>query len=83
MMHGMMMKMMERKVVATSDGGVVVVEGNQMTKYDRNLKMVKEVELPVMEKGEMKHKCSGCSMKEEAKEDTKKPEAANEHANHH
>jgi len=34
-MHGKMMKsMMEKSVVATSDGGVVVMLGNKLFKYD-------------------------------------------------
>ena len=40
-MHGMMMK----SVVATSDGGVVVVAGHKITKYDKDLNLVKEVEM--------------------------------------
>lgn len=44
-MHGMMMKAMEKSVVATSDGGIVVVMGNKLTKYDKDLNVVKEVEL--------------------------------------
>ena len=44
-MHGMMMKMMEKKMVATSDGGVIVLAGNKLTKYDKDLNVVKEVEL--------------------------------------
>ncbi len=44
-MHGMMMKMMMQKsVVATSDGGIVIVAGNKITKYDKHLKLVNEVE---------------------------------------
>jgi hypothetical protein len=41
----MMKSMMERSVVATSDGGVIVVMGNKLTKYDKDLNVVKEVEL--------------------------------------
>ena len=41
----MMKSMMERTVVATSDGGVVVVMCNKLTKYDKNLNLVKEAEL--------------------------------------
>lgn len=40
----MMKSMMERSVVATSDGGVVVVMGNKLTKYDKDLNVVKEIE---------------------------------------
>lgn len=90
MMHGMMMKMMERTVVATSDGGVVVVTGDKMVKYDRNLKVIKEVDLPngmcgmkeMM--GNMKSKCKECTMMN--KEHAEKPEAKAPEApavNHH
>ena len=41
----MMKSMMERSVVATSDGGVVVVMGNKLTKYNKDLNVIKEVEL--------------------------------------
>ena len=47
-MHGMMMKMgemMNKIAVATSDGGIVVIAGDKMTKYDKDLSVVKEVEL--------------------------------------
>lgn len=33
------------KLVATSDGGVVILRGNQLFKYDANLKLVKEAEI--------------------------------------
>ncbi len=45
MQHGMMMKMMGKSVVATSDGGIVIVSANKMSKYDKDLNLVKEVEL--------------------------------------
>lgn len=42
-----MMQMMNRpSMLATSDGGVVVMEGPRLIKYDANLTLVKEVELP-------------------------------------
>ena len=41
-MHAMMMKgMTGTSLVATSDGGVVVFHGNTLTKYDKNLNVVK------------------------------------------
>ena len=49
----MMKSMMERSVVATSDGGVVVVMGNKLTKYDKDLNVVKEAELKM--DGEVDH----------------------------
>ncbi len=45
MMDGKMMGMMQKSVVATSDGGIVFFVGNKITKYDKDLKVVKEVEL--------------------------------------
>ena len=46
MMGGMMMhEMMEKKVIATSDGGIIVVTGNKLLKYDKDLNLVKEVEI--------------------------------------
>ena len=41
-----MMGMMNN-LVATSDGGVVVMIGNKLYKYDKNLKLVKEAEIKV------------------------------------
>jgi hypothetical protein len=49
----MMGHMMMRSVVATTDGGVVVLSGHKMTKYDSDLNVVKEVELK-MDKPPMK-----------------------------
>ena len=45
MEHMMMKSMMEATVVATSDGGVVVLKGNTLTKYDKKLEVVNEVEV--------------------------------------
>lgn len=39
-----MPSMMEKSVTATSDGGVVVLAGSKLSKYDKNLKLVKEVD---------------------------------------
>jgi hypothetical protein len=47
MSQGMMGSMLEKKLVATQDGGVVVWVGNKLIKYDKDLKLVKEVELKV------------------------------------
>jgi hypothetical protein len=45
-MHSMMMKMMMGKsLVATEDGGIVVMSGNKLMKYDKDLNLKKEVEL--------------------------------------
>lgn len=48
MMGPMMMKMMsEKSVTATSDGGIVVLAMNKLTKYDKDLNVVKEVEVKI------------------------------------
>ena len=47
MMPMMMEKMMGKSMVATSDGGVVVLAGNKITKYDKDLNVVKEAEIKV------------------------------------
>ena len=45
-MGGHMMKGMHKpSVVATSDGGIVIVDGPKIAKYDAQLNLVKEVEL--------------------------------------
>ena len=57
-MHGMMMKqMMGRSVIATEDGGIIVMIGNRIAKYDKKLNLVNEIELKVdMEKMQQKMK---------------------------
>lgn len=47
-MPGIMMKgMMEKSIIATTDGGVIVLTGNKLMKYDEDLNLVKEVEIKV------------------------------------
>ena len=46
-MMGMMHGMMSKSLVATSDGGVAVLTGNQLTKYDKDLNVVKTAEVKV------------------------------------
>ena len=95
-MHGMMMKMMEKTMVPTSDGGVIVLAGNQLTKYDKDLNVVKEVELKMdmeaMKKNmdDMMKMCPmmGKGMKDgmsKKDDDNEAAEAAEkvEHASHH
>ena len=94
----MMKSMVERSVVATSDGGVVVVTGNKLTKYDKDLNVVKEVELKMDMEGmqkmmdNMKSMCPmmGKGMKDgmSKKDDDDDDEAAEaaekaEHESHH
>lgn len=47
MMCPMMMKGMEKSVVATSDGGIVVLAGNHLAKYDKDLNLVRELDMKV------------------------------------
>jgi len=61
MHHGMMMKkMMQKEMVATPDGGVIVMAGNKLMKYDKDLNLVKEVEIKVDMEAMMK-KMKECS----------------------
>ncbi len=47
-MGGMMMPaMMQKSIVATEDGGVIVLVGNKLIKYDKDLNFVKEVEIKI------------------------------------
>jgi hypothetical protein len=57
----MMKHMMGPMVVATSDGGVVVVTGNQMTKYDQDLDVIGQAEIK-MDMEAMKMMKAGCPM---------------------
>ena len=46
-MKGGMMGMMHKdSMLATSDGGIVVMSGPRLIKYDRDLNLIKEVEMP-------------------------------------
>jgi len=60
-MGSMMQAMMSKSMVATSDGGVVVLAGNRLLKYDKNLELVKEVKIK-MESEEMRGKMTGMPM---------------------
>ena len=58
-----MMEMMRNNMVATNDGGVVVMLGHKLLKYDEKLNLVSEVEVEKGPKGmpEM-HKEGKCPM---------------------
>ena len=93
----MMKSMMERSVVATSDGGVVVVMGNKLIKYDKDLNVVKEAELKMDMEGMQKmmdNMKSMCPMmksmmggmgkdKDGDDEAAAKPAQAVDHSSHH
>ena len=89
----MMKSMMERSVVATSDGGVVVAMGNKLTKYDKDLNVVKEAELKMDMEG-MQKMMKNCPMMGKgmmgnmdndtgAKTDSPAPANEVDHASHH
>jgi hypothetical protein len=47
-MHTMMCQgMMQKEMVATEDGGVIIMAYNKLCKYDKDLNLVKEVELKI------------------------------------
>ena len=47
MMGMCMCPMMKESLVATQDGGVIVMIGNKLQKYDKNLTLKKEVEIKI------------------------------------
>ncbi len=65
-MYGLMMKgMMEKLVIAAADGGVIVLAGNKLIKYDKDLNLVKEVEIKIDMEGmkkEMAEMMKDCPM---------------------
>lgn len=70
----MMKKMMKKEIVATGDGGVIVFVGNKLMKYDKDLNLIKEVEIQVDMEAMMK-KCremmKKCRMGEGSEETVK------------
>jgi len=94
---GYEMMMGKPSIVASNDGGVIILMGHKLYKYDKNLNLIKEVELkmdmPDM-KG-MKKDCPMCqkmmnkdhsmnqSPEEKKTEDTKPVDAGLEHQEHH
>jgi hypothetical protein len=62
-MHGMMMKsMMEKEMVATENGSVVVMAGNKLMKYDKDLNLKKEVTINTGTKEECANMCKDMCM---------------------
>lgn len=70
---GMMKKMMQREIIATEDGGVAVLAGNKLIKYDKKLNLVNEVKIDTGMKEmcrkmmQKKGKCPTCGSKIEEK----------------
>jgi len=46
-MKDKMRMMMQKSMVASTDGGVIILAGNKLLKYDSKLNLVKEVEIKV------------------------------------
>jgi hypothetical protein len=91
-MCSMMNSMMHKQVVATNDGGIIVVAGNKITKFDKDLNVVKEVEQKMDTQGMqkmMENMKSMCPMMGSAdsdtgvKKDAAAPAAEVDHASHH
>lgn len=62
-MNDMMMKgMMERSMIAAVDGGVIVLAGNKLIKYDKDLNVVKEVEIATDMEAVQKKMMRNCDM---------------------
>ncbi len=64
--QGMMMHtVMSKEMVGTEDGGVIVLIGNKLLKYDKNLDLKKEVEIQIDMKAmkkmmmQMREECPG------------------------
>ena len=58
----MMKKMMGKEMVVSGDGGVIILVGNKLLKYDSDLNLVKETEIKI-DMEAMMEKC-GAMMKE-------------------
>ncbi len=54
--------MMKSQIVATDDGGVIVLVCNKLMKYDKNLNVVKEVELKIDMEEKMTKMMEKCQM---------------------
>jgi hypothetical protein len=79
-----MMQQMHPSMVASSDGGVIVLSGGKLTKYDIQLNVVKQVDLPKPEMGMMG---KGMGKMDMDNDDDDKDSAADktdeDHAAHH
>ena len=97
-MHGMVMHdMMKKDVIATSDGGVIIVTMNKISKYDKDLNLVKEVDIKMDMEGmqkmmtDMMEKCpmmgkgmmGNADDAAETKADDAAPADEIDHASHH
>ncbi|MGD0078635.1 MAG: hypothetical protein ABSB91_08450 [Sedimentisphaerales bacterium] len=79
-MHSMMCEhMMKKEIIATEDGGVIIMCCNKLYKYDKDLNLVKEVELKIDQDmkammGNMQKECmEKCQMMKMEKPAAEKP----------
>lgn len=86
MKHMMMKSMMEKSVVATADGGIVVVTGNKIAKYDKDLNLTKEAEIKVdaeAMKKDMEGMMKMCPMMKGETKDMGEDSDSTDHSAHH
>ena len=79
-----MMQQMHSNMIASSDGGVIVMSGGKLIKYDNQLNVVKQVDLPKSEMGMMGKDME--MMDKDGDDDVKGSETikpADDHAAHH
>ena len=69
MMKRMAMMMDKADMAATSDGGVVILRGRTLYKYDKNLNLVKKVELEPMPQMMMPPQGMDCSKMQKDKQE--------------
>lgn len=77
-MHAEMAKSMMRvEIVPTADGGVVVLNGGKLTKYDKELNLQKEAELKCdveAVRAKVREMCAACPMNKKAMKEAEKAE---------
>ena len=72
-----MQGMMQKTMVATEDGGVVVMMGDKLVKYDKDLNKVKEVAIPMdveQMQGGMQKMQQGCPRHQEMMKESSMPQ---------
>jgi len=80
----MMHKMMgEKSMVSSNDGGVIVLIGNTLYKYDKNLKLIKQVDLSCCMGMGDKKMCPMMGKMDNEKKEAGKAVEASEHEAHH
>ena len=68
-MGGQMFRGMDKAtMVASNDGGVIVMMGNKLYKYDKNLNLVKEADIKTDKSGQDGKMCPMCQEKTQKRE---------------